>query len=87
MWPDRVSNPGPLTYESGALPTVLRGLAPSLEPSQRDCSNDGSQHTFEGINVENYPKIIPFNPSYLEHCLKERICSPIFFPLRVDNFF
>ena len=27
MWPDRVSNPGPLTYESGALPTALRGLA------------------------------------------------------------
>ena len=23
MWPDRVSNPGPLTYESGALPIVL----------------------------------------------------------------
>ena len=29
MWPDRVSNPGPLTYESGALPTALRG--PALE--------------------------------------------------------
>ena len=28
MWPDRVSNPGPLTYESGALPTALRGPAP-----------------------------------------------------------
>ena len=27
MWPDRVWNPGPLTYESGALLTVLRGLA------------------------------------------------------------
>ena len=27
MWPDWVSNPGPLTYESGALPTALRGLA------------------------------------------------------------
>ena len=25
MWPDRVSNPGPLTYESGALSTALRG--------------------------------------------------------------
>ena len=25
MWPDRVSNSGPLTYESGALPTALRG--------------------------------------------------------------
>ena len=27
MWPDRVSNPGPLTYESGALPIALRGPA------------------------------------------------------------
>ena len=27
MWPDRVSNPGPPTYESGALPIVLRGPA------------------------------------------------------------
>ena len=27
MWPDRVSNPGPLTYESGALPTALHGPA------------------------------------------------------------
>ena len=28
MWPDRVSNPGHLTYESGALPTALRGPVP-----------------------------------------------------------
>ena len=27
MLPDRVSNPGPLTYESDALPTALRGPA------------------------------------------------------------
>ena len=27
MWPDRVSNPGPLTYKSGALLTALRGPA------------------------------------------------------------
>ena len=27
MWPDRVSNPGSLTYESGALPIALRGPA------------------------------------------------------------
>ena len=27
MLPDRVSNPEPLTYESGALSTALRGLA------------------------------------------------------------
>ena len=29
MLPDRVSNPGPLTYESGALPITLRGPARS----------------------------------------------------------
>ena len=30
MWPDRVSNPEPPTYESGALPIALRGPAPSF---------------------------------------------------------
>ena len=30
MLPDRVSNPGPLTYESGALLIAQRGLATSL---------------------------------------------------------
>ena len=30
MLPDRVSNPGPLTYESGALPTALRDPATSV---------------------------------------------------------
>ena len=29
MLPDRVSNPGPLTYESGVLPIALRSLATS----------------------------------------------------------
>ena len=33
MWPDRVSNPGPLTYESGALPTAVRG------PTEIELSN------------------------------------------------
>ena len=31
MLPDRVSNPGPLTYESGALPIALRGPAGKKE--------------------------------------------------------
>ena len=30
MWPDRDSNPGHLTYESGALPIALPGSASSL---------------------------------------------------------
>ena len=34
MLPDRVSNPGPLAYESGALPIALRG--PAQTRSNRD---------------------------------------------------
>ena len=33
MLPDWVSNPGPLTYESGAIPIALRGPASSKEPT------------------------------------------------------
>ena len=32
MLPDRVSDPGPLTYESGALPIALRG--PDVETDE-----------------------------------------------------
>ena len=32
MLPDRVSNPGPLTYESGALPIALHGPAHRIIP-------------------------------------------------------
>ena len=35
MLPDRVSNPGPLTYEYGALPIALRGPAPIVVGCQR----------------------------------------------------
>ena len=31
MLPDRISNPGPLIYESGALPIALRGPAILIE--------------------------------------------------------
>ena len=43
MRPDRVSNPGPLSYKSGALPTTLRGPA------------RGTNH---GITIIHYMKII-----------------------------
>ena len=39
MLPDRVSNPGPLTYESGALPIALCGPAISvLEIARANCT-------------------------------------------------
>ena len=39
MLPDRVSNPGPLTYESGALPIALRGPA-NIRMLQTSVNND-----------------------------------------------
>ena len=44
MWPDQVSNPGPLTYESGALPTALRGLATPFEKGGKVLKNAPSTY-------------------------------------------
>ena len=44
MLPDRVSNPGLLTYESGALPIALRGPATG-EFTQR--------HMYNSLNTRN----------------------------------
>ena len=43
MLPDRVSNPGPLTYESGALPIALRGPASAAGRLQDVNYNQGQQ--------------------------------------------
>ena len=58
MLPDRVSNPGPLTYESGALPIALRGPA-LINESQSVCFR------------EKISKIIPVTSSHLKqwYCL------------------
>ena len=42
MLPDRVSNPGPLTYESGALPTALRGPATDIVDHGQTAQNEQS---------------------------------------------
>ena len=39
MWPDWVSNLGPLAHESDALPTALRGPAPILKGGDKLFSN------------------------------------------------
>ena len=41
MLPDRVSNPGPLTYESGALPIALRG--PANKRAERRVKSKGNR--------------------------------------------
>ena len=64
MLPDRVSNPGPLTYESGALPIALRG--PALNANKRNqmkyhgtrllflpSSSDSCPQVFLNMSVRN----------------------------------
>ena len=48
MLPDRVSNPGPLTYESGALPIALRG--PALNKRSKN-DKTGVECGFISLNV------------------------------------
>ena len=51
MLPDRVSNPGPLTYESGALPIALHGPARTLTKKAHICTIYGIMGTQERVLV------------------------------------
>ena len=71
MSPDRVSNPGLLTYESGALPNALRGPA----PGQVVCQNQEPEllgliprpaHTFMETDHELFSMLIFPLPLILE---------------------
>ena len=54
MLPDRVSNPGPLTYESGALPIALRGPA---KEKRNDYTNN-MQRQKNAQNAENTTELL-----------------------------
>ena len=53
MWPDRVYNPGPLTYESGALPTVLPGTAHMIQLEQNSFWNFAEVNFVECFSHSN----------------------------------
>ena len=54
MLPDRVSNPGPLTYESGALPIALRGPAfPNANPCTNCDVKSGLTLSFISVKMTN----------------------------------
>ena len=48
MLPDRISNLGPLTYESGALPIALRSLPPPPPPSPSNNNKKSVSFSLEG---------------------------------------
>ena len=55
MWSDQVSNPGPLTYESGSLPTALRGLANGSGRCKMANSGEPDQTAPSGANCHSNP--------------------------------
>ena len=55
MWPDRVSNPEPLTYEFGALPIVLGGPANSVrkEVAPIEANSVGRRDSIRKVSSQN----------------------------------
>ena len=53
MLPDRVSNPGPLIYESGALPIALQTLNTGLIYSTLKCLSIGTLKTIDIPYIPN----------------------------------
>ena len=56
MLPDRVSNPGPLTYESGALPIALRGPETSPEDKRLHPTSSRRQMCTSSVSYVIYHK-------------------------------
>ena len=68
MLPDRVSNPGPLTYESGALPIALHGPAGLsqciLDRQSNLCTEEGLGASVQ-LNFCTDRMLYDFHPSIL----------------------
>ena len=52
MRPDQVSNPGPLTYQSGALLTVLRGPAEKYQTEDKWIMPETRFTEFPALSVD-----------------------------------
>ena len=60
MLPDRVSNPGPLTYESGALPIALRGPATRLS-SHASCNVETNERGLRLLEFATFNNLVLTN--------------------------
>ena len=85
MLPDRVSNPGPLTCESGAVPKVNNTLGMTSTKPDRVASPKGTPLSGEATS----PFVFFLSFQNGDQLLKERIC-PLrnkFCPLRIRSHF
>ena len=64
MLPDRVLNPGPLTYESGALPIALRGPARTEVAHIYTCQGRNNLNTLMYFNSLTLYNHILFSNNY-----------------------
>ena len=73
MWPDRVSNPGPLTYESGALPTAQRGPANQQKTATVYICMHNTTHTMVTVLVVfSYPATVALLNKQLVNTNKQK---------------
>ena len=63
MLPDRVSNPGSLTYESGGLPSALRGPA-SQYGKKKEIRTDTGKTKHEKAGSQSLNTIYHYRPAY-----------------------
>ena len=57
MLPDRVSNPGPLTYESDALPIALRGLETTTTTNEQVQLSSGKSKNYSILILQVHPSV------------------------------
>ena len=85
MLPDRVSNPGPLTYESGVLPIALRGPACWLmtlgQPLHPDNHSSHQEVAFTFILHFTYFMIFLLTYRKKEQSDQDLHCLPFFLHL------
>ena len=68
MLPDRVSNPGPLTYESGALPITKCLIAENLQVKLLGLQNHSSDNL-----MRNWKHLHDFSLNYFQTKLPSNI--------------
>ena len=88
MLPGRVSNPGPLTYESGALPIALRGPA-SLDDIDYFLLWTTWTISFSGRHGR-FPSLDDMDTEIVSHCIKinkKKLSRCMEVPIHLNNFF
>ena len=76
MLPYRKSNPGPLTYESGALPIALRGPASysAISKYVAKYSFPSCKNNTCSVAVSNHRNLCPYRVWVHIHVLSSQIC-------------